>query len=32
LYGYASTIAAFGAGFALLGVWLRYNLWRLRPA
>lgn len=31
-FGYASTITAFGVGFALLGVWLRYNLWRLRPA
>jgi YNFM family putative membrane transporter len=31
LIGYASTIAAFGAGFAVLGLWLRYNLWRLRP-
>ena len=30
--GYAPTIAAFGAGFAMLGLWLRYNLWRLRPA
>ncbi|HYR35065.1 MAG TPA: MFS transporter [Burkholderiales bacterium] len=30
--GYAPTIAAFGFGFAALGVWLRYNLWRLRPA
>jgi predicted MFS family arabinose efflux permease len=32
LIGYAPTIAAFGAGFAVLGLWLRYNLWRLRPA
>ena len=30
--GYAPTIAAFGLGFALLGLWLRYNLGRLRPA
>ena len=32
LIGYAPAIAAFGLGFALLGVWLRYNLRRLRPA
>jgi len=32
LIGYAPAIAAFGLGFAALGVWLRYNLWRLRPA
>ena len=31
LVGYAPAIAAFGVGFAALGVWLRYNLWRLRP-
>ena len=31
LIGYAPAIAAFGLGFAALGVWLRYNLWRLRP-
>ena len=30
--GYAPTIAAFGLGFAALGFWLRYNLWRLRAA
>jgi len=29
--GYASAIGAFALGFALLGFWLRYNLWRLRP-
>jgi MFS transporter, YNFM family, putative membrane transport protein len=29
--GYAPTIAAFGIGFALLGLWLRYNLARLDP-
>ena len=29
--GYAPTIAAFALGFALLGLWLRYNLGRLRP-
>ena len=31
LIGYAPAIVAFGFGFAALGVWLRYNLWRLRP-
>jgi predicted MFS family arabinose efflux permease len=31
MIGYAPTIAAFGLGFAVLGVWLRYNLCRLRP-
>ena len=30
--GYVPTIAGFGLGFALLGLWLRYNLRRLRPA
>jgi predicted MFS family arabinose efflux permease len=30
-FGYAPMLAAFGAGFAALGVWLRYNMWRLRP-
>ena len=30
--GYAPTIAAFGLGFALLALWLRYNLARLHPA
>ena len=30
--GYAPTIAAFGLGFALLALWLRYNLHRLQPA
>lgn len=29
--GYAPMIAAFGAGFGLLGLWLRGNLGRLRP-
>lgn len=29
--GYASAIGAFALGFALLGFWLRTNLWRLRP-
>jgi predicted MFS family arabinose efflux permease len=28
--GYVPTIAAFGIGFALLGLWLRYNLGRLQ--
>jgi predicted MFS family arabinose efflux permease len=30
--GYAPALAAFGVGFVLLGVWLRFNLWRLQPA
>ena len=29
--GYVPTIAAFALAFALLGLWLRYNLWRLQP-
>jgi MFS transporter, YNFM family, putative membrane transport protein len=29
--GYAEMICAFGLGFCLLGLWLRSNLWRLRP-
>ncbi|HEY6820412.1 MAG TPA: MFS transporter [Burkholderiales bacterium] len=29
--GYAEMICAFGLGFCTLGVWLRTNLWRLRP-
>jgi len=32
LIGYAPTIAAFGFGFAVLAIWLRYNLLRLRAA
>jgi predicted MFS family arabinose efflux permease len=32
LIGYETTIGAFGLGFAALALWLRYNLWRLRPA
>jgi predicted MFS family arabinose efflux permease len=30
--GYAPALAGFGVGFVLLGVWLRFNLWRLQPA
>jgi hypothetical protein len=29
--GYAPAIMATGIGFAALGLWLRFNLWRLRP-
>jgi len=29
--GYAEMICAFGLGFCMLGLWLRTNLWRLRP-
>jgi predicted MFS family arabinose efflux permease len=29
--GYAEMICLFGLGFCALGVWLRGNLWRLRP-
>jgi MFS transporter, YNFM family, putative membrane transport protein len=29
--GYVPAIGAFAAGFALLGWWLRSNLWRLQP-
>jgi YNFM family putative membrane transporter len=29
--GYAPAIMACGVGFALLGLWLRANLWRLKP-
>lgn len=29
--GYVPAIGAFALGFALLGLWLRYNLWRLHP-
>jgi predicted MFS family arabinose efflux permease len=32
MVGYPPAIMAFGLGFAALGLWLRYNLWRLRPA
>jgi len=32
LGGYASMIAAFGVAYALLGVWLSRNLWRLRSS
>ena len=30
-FGYAEMICAFGLGFCALGLWLRGNLWRLRP-
>ena len=30
-FGYAPMIVVFGLGFGLLGIWLRFNLWRLRP-
>ena len=30
-FSYALMIALFGLGFGLLGLWLRFNLWRLRP-
>ena len=29
--GYAEMICGFGLGFCMLGLWLRSNLWRLRP-
>jgi hypothetical protein len=29
--GYASAILASGVGFGLLGLWLRYNMHRLKP-
>jgi predicted MFS family arabinose efflux permease len=29
--GYAPAIMATGIGFAALGLWLRFNLWRLKP-
>jgi len=29
--GYVPMVVAFGIGFGILGVWLSFNLWRLRP-
>ena len=30
-FGYSPMIVAFGVGYAVLGLWLRGNLWRLQP-
>jgi predicted MFS family arabinose efflux permease len=30
-FRYPPLIVLFGVGWCVLGVWLRFNLWRLRP-